>query len=111
MLVWLAHPRPRPRFPTRRYSDLFGRSGLQRHVRQGVELARMFEQWVAGEPGWELCAPRRFSVVCFRFQADDERNRLLLERVSATGVMFILHSLHADRCVRGLAVGPRWPTP
>ena len=43
-----------------------GRSGLQAHVRRGVELAAVFERWVAEEPGWELCAPRPFSVVCFR---------------------------------------------
>ena len=43
-----------------------GRSGLQAHVRSGVELAARFEQWVAAEPGWEVCAPRHFSVVCFR---------------------------------------------
>ena len=34
-----------------------------------------FEQWVADEPGWELCAPRWFSLVCFRLDGDDERNR------------------------------------
>ena len=28
--------------------------------------AELFEGWVRDEPGWELCAPRRFSVVCFR---------------------------------------------
>ena len=38
-----------------------GRSGLQAHVRGGIELAQKFERWVAAEPGWELCAPRHFS--------------------------------------------------
>src|SRR5205807_4286755 len=43
-----------------------GRRGLQEHVRRGVEHARTFEQWVRDDPDWELCAPRPFSVVCFR---------------------------------------------
>ncbi len=43
-----------------------GRSGLQAHIRSGVALAELFERWVAEAPGWELSAPRNFSVVCFR---------------------------------------------
>ena len=82
-----------------------GRSGLQAHIRNGVALARMFEQWVAAEPGWELCAPRRFSVVCFRLVGDDDRNRALLERVNATGEMFISQASLNGRYVLRLAIG------
>jgi aromatic-L-amino-acid/L-tryptophan decarboxylase len=48
-----------------------GASGLREQVRRGVELAALFEGWVLEEPGWELCAPRPFSVVCFRLEGDD----------------------------------------
>ena len=48
----------------------YGRSGLQEHVRRGVALAAAFERWVDAEPGWEVCAPRDFSVVCFRAPGD-----------------------------------------
>lgn len=82
-----------------------GRSGLQRHIRSGVELAAKFEQWVADADGWELCAPRRFSVVCFRLQGDDDRNRALLERVNASGEMFISHCVLGGRYVLRLAIG------
>jgi aromatic-L-amino-acid decarboxylase len=85
----------------------FGRSGLQRHIRSGVELAERFESWVADADGWELCAPRHFSVVCFRLAGDDsdERNRTLLERVNASGEMFISHCVLNGRYVLRLAVG------
>jgi aromatic-L-amino-acid decarboxylase len=82
-----------------------GRSGLQAHVRNGIELAARFERWVAEEPGWELCAPRPFSVVCFRLAGSDERNQELLARVNASGDMFISHALLAGRYVLRLAVG------
>ena len=82
-----------------------GRSGLQAHIRSGIELAASFERWVADEPGWELCAPRPFSVVCFRCQGDDERNRALLERVNASGEIFISHAVLNGRYVLRLAVG------
>ena len=82
-----------------------GRSGLQAHIRKGVELAAQFEQWVADEPGWELCAPRPFSVVCFRLEGDDDRNRRLLERVNTSGELFISHAVLNGRYVLRLAVG------
>jgi aromatic-L-amino-acid decarboxylase len=83
----------------------FGRSGLQRHVRGGVDLAAAFEQLVSSQDGWELCAPRHFSVVCFRLEGDDERNRKLLERVNASGEMFISHAVLGGRYVLRLAIG------
>jgi aromatic-L-amino-acid decarboxylase len=60
---------------------------------------------VRAEPGWELCAPRPFSVVCFRLEGSDERNRDLLERVNAKGEIFISHAVLHDRYVLRLAVG------
>ncbi len=83
----------------------YGRSGLQEHVRNGIALATEFERWVTEAPGWELCAPRQFSVVCFRLQGDDARNRVLLERVNAGGEIFISHAVLAGRYVLRLAVG------
>ncbi len=82
-----------------------GRSGLQAHIRRGVEQAAMFERWVAETPGWELCAPRRFSVVCFRLEGEDQRNRELAERVNATGEIFISAAVLNGRYVLRLAVG------
>ena len=43
-----------------------GREGLQALIREHVRLAALFEGWVRATPGWEVCAPRPFSVVCFR---------------------------------------------
>ena len=82
-----------------------GRSGLQRHIRSGVELATQFEGWVGETEGWEVCAPRHFSTVCFRLEGEDERNRALLERVNASGEMFISQCVLNGRYVLRLAIG------
>jgi aromatic-L-amino-acid/L-tryptophan decarboxylase len=82
-----------------------GASGLRAHIRNGIELASQFEGWIAGAPGWELCAPRAFSVVCFRLEGSDDRNRELLERVNSSGEIFISHAMLAGRYVLRLAVG------
>ncbi len=83
----------------------YGRLGLQEHIRSGVRLASAFEQWVRDEPGWEVCAPRHFSLVCFRLEGGDDRNRALLERVNASGEIFISHAALDGRYVLRLAVG------
>ena len=83
----------------------YGRRGLQERIREAIRLAELFEGWVGAEPGWELCAPRRFSVVCFRRKGSDEENERLLGRVNAAGEIFISHTKLEGRYVLRLAVG------
>ena len=82
-----------------------GREGLQEVIRRGIRLAELFEGWVRDEPGWELCAPRPFSVVCFRREGSDEENEALLERVNASGEVFLSGTRLGGRFVPRLAVG------
>ena len=82
-----------------------GRDGLQDLIRRGIRLAETFERWVRDEPGWELCAPRPFSVVCFRREGSDEENEALLERVNASGEVFLSGTQLDGRFVLRLAVG------
>jgi aromatic-L-amino-acid decarboxylase len=83
----------------------YGRQGLQERIRRAIALAGLFEGWVRDEPGWELCAPRPFSVVCFRKDAPDAVNEALLDRVNASGEIFISHTRLDDRYVLRLAIG------
>ena len=83
----------------------YGREGLQARIREAVRLAGLFEHWVRDEPGWELCAPRPLSVVCFRLEGTDEENEELLARVNASGEVFMSHTRLHGRYVLRLAVG------
>jgi aromatic-L-amino-acid/L-tryptophan decarboxylase len=83
----------------------YGREGLQATIREHVRLAALFEGWVREEPGWEVCAPRHFSLVCFRTHGSDEENEALLERVNATGEAFLSHTRLGGRFVLRLAIG------
>jgi len=83
----------------------YGRTGLQAMIREHVRLAELFEGWVRDEPGWELSAPRPFSVVCFRREGTDEDSERLLGAVNSTGEIFISHTKLHDRYVLRLAVG------
>ena len=88
----------------------YGRAGLQAVIREHVRLAELFEGWVRAEPGWEVCAPRTFSVVCFRREGRDEENEALLERVNASGEAFLSHTRLNGRFVIRLAIGNAWTT-
>jgi aromatic-L-amino-acid/L-tryptophan decarboxylase len=83
----------------------FGREGLEARIRETVRLAELFEGWVEAEPGWEICAPRHFSLVCFRRRGSDEENEEMLERVNRSGELFISHTRVGGRYVLRLAIG------
>jgi aromatic-L-amino-acid decarboxylase len=88
----------------------FGRDGLQAIIREHVRLAELFERWVADEPGWELCATRHFSLVCFRKVGSDEEssdteNQAIMQRVNDSGEIFLSHTKLNGRLVLRLAIG------
>jgi aromatic-L-amino-acid decarboxylase len=83
----------------------YGREGLQARIREAIRLAELFEVLVRAEPGWEVCAPRAFSVVCFRRSGSDDENEELLARVNQTGELFISHTKLDGRYVLRLAIG------
>lgn len=83
----------------------YGREGLQRVIREHVRLAELFEGWVRDEAGWELCAPRPFSVVCFRREGLDEENERILDAVNASGEVFLSSTRLGGRLVLRLAIG------
>ena len=83
----------------------YGQEGLRTLIREHVRLAEVFEGWVRAEPGWEVSAPRSFSLVCFRRDGTDGENEALMRRVNATGEVFLSHTKLAGRLVLRLAVG------
>jgi aromatic-L-amino-acid/L-tryptophan decarboxylase len=83
----------------------YGREGLQARIREAIRLAELFERWVRTDPGWELCAPRNFSVVCFRRAGTDKQNEEIVERVNRSGEAFLSHTRLNGRYVIRFAVG------
>jgi aromatic-L-amino-acid decarboxylase len=83
----------------------YGAEGLRAILREHIRLAELFAGWVEESVGWELVAPRRFSLVVFRHNGSDEENERLVERVNASGEIFITHTKLAGRYVLRLAIG------
>jgi aromatic-L-amino-acid decarboxylase len=92
----------------------FGAEGLRERLAEHMRLARLFADWVDGDPEFERVAPVPFSVVCFRARpakrdwsetALERLNAALLEAVNASGEIFISHTRLNGRYVLRLAVG------
>jgi aromatic-L-amino-acid decarboxylase len=83
----------------------FGREGLAEMVRSHVRMAQDLAREIAAEPRFEITAPHPFSVVCFRYRGTDDENRQLLERVNATGEVFLSGTVLKGRFTLRLAVG------
>ena len=88
----------------------YGAERLRAIVREHVRLAELFADWIKESSGWELVAPQSFSLVTFRLIGTDEENERLLERVNASGEIFINHTKLDGRYVLRLAVGNAWTT-
>jgi aromatic-L-amino-acid/L-tryptophan decarboxylase len=83
----------------------FGSEGLRARLAEHMRLAQIFAGLVDASPEFERMAPVPFSVVCFRARGSDERNEELLERVNATGEIFISHTRLDGRYTLRLAIG------
>ncbi len=83
----------------------FGLRGVQQIVRTHCELARKFAAWVDADARFERVAPVPFSVVCFRRQGSDDENKRILDKVNATGKVFLSHTALNGQYVMRIAIG------
>ncbi|VDM15591.1 unnamed protein product [Wuchereria bancrofti] len=61
----------------------FGISGLQKHLRKMVDLAKNFEALIQEDQLLELFVPRTFGMVCFRLKdSTNEMNEELNRRIN-----------------------------
>jgi len=70
----------------------YGIEGLQYHVREHVRLAQQFVGWVRSDSRFELAAPAKLNLVCFRLRSGDQANQLLMDRLNASGDLYLTHT-------------------
>jgi len=92
----------------------FGAAEIRAVLTEHLRLAQVFAEWVDAHPDLERVAPVPFSVVCFRASpgalelsepAADAFNEQLLDRINATGEVFLSHTRVNGRFVIRLAIG------
>jgi aromatic-L-amino-acid/L-tryptophan decarboxylase len=89
----------------------FGRAGVTDLIRSHIAYAQDFAARVAGDVRFDLAAPVPLSLVCFRLKGTDEQNRTLLDRINASGVAFLSHTVLNGQFVLRLAYGNIRTTP
>jgi aromatic-L-amino-acid decarboxylase len=83
----------------------YGREGLAGLIRSHIAWAQELAAQIDAHANFERTAPTPFSTVCFRYKGTDEENRKALERVNASGRVFLSHTvLRGQYCLR-LAIG------
>jgi aromatic-L-amino-acid decarboxylase len=85
----------------------FGADGLRARLAEQMRLARVLAAWIDESERFERVAPVPFSVVCFRLRGDasDERHQRILDRVNASGEIFLSHTKLDGRFVFRVAIG------
>ncbi len=96
----------------------FGREGMENFLREHVRLARMFGEWVGKSKDFELAAPIRMGVVCFRFVGPvaspgssipateiDALNSKIVEQINASGEAYLTHTKLRGRTVMRIGLG------
>ena len=83
----------------------YGVEGLRHHIRRHVELAQQFADWVSNDNRFELAAPVPLNLVCFRHKGGDEVNQRLMERLNASGDLYLTHTRLDDRLTLRLCIG------
>ncbi len=83
----------------------YGVEGLRAIVRRHVNLAQAFADWVQADPQFELAAPVHLNLICFRHRDGDAVNQAIMDRVNASGQIYLTHTRLHNRLALRLAVG------
>jgi aromatic-L-amino-acid decarboxylase len=91
----------------------YGINGLQQMVKEHLRLAQLFKTWVVDHNHFEIMAPVKISLVCFRLndgRSEEELNRLnerLLASINQTGKVFLTHTSLKAKYVIRMVIGQR----
>jgi aromatic-L-amino-acid decarboxylase len=90
----------------------FGAEGVRARLREHLRLTGLLVKWIDASPHFERVAPAPFSTVCFRYapsgrppQHLDELNERLLQRLNASGEVYLSHTRLHGQFVLRVAIG------
>jgi aromatic-L-amino-acid/L-tryptophan decarboxylase len=83
----------------------YGIEGLQHHIREHVRLAQEFANWLRKDERFELAAPAKLNLVCFRLRAGDQANQAIMDRLNSSGDLYLTHTKLNGKVTLRLCVG------
>ena len=92
----------------------YGVTGICDMINHHISLAEQFSAWVDADDRFERMAPQHLSLVCFRYNpggySEEELahlNKHLLDKINASGDVFLTHTSLKGRYALRLSVGQR----
>lgn len=83
----------------------YGREGIEEMLRDSIRLAQVLKSLVEADADFEIAAPVRLSLVCFRHRGTDEVNRQLLADLNETGRLFLSQTVLHGKFTLRFAIG------
>src|ERR1700743_396863 len=83
----------------------FGRERVEAMIRAQIQWAKDFAALVDAHPKFERIAPVPLSVVCFRYKGTDDENKAIMEKVNASGRVFMASTVLNGKLTLRLAIG------
>ena len=74
-------------------------------MRLHVHLPQPFAGWVREDARFDLAAPAPLNLVCFRLRSGDEQNQELLDRLNASGDLYLTHTRLDNRITLRMSIG------
>ena len=76
-------------------------------MRRHIELAQQLAGQIRESEGFELAVEPPLNLVCFRHVAGDALNEQLLDRLNASGNLYMTHTMLNEQYTLRLCVGQR----
>lgn len=83
----------------------YGIEGLQALVRRHVQLTQEFVAWLRADSRFEIVAPVSLNLVCFRLKGPDSASESLLQKLNASGGLFLSHTKLNGKFVLRFCIG------
>ena len=83
----------------------YGIEGLQFHLRQHVQLAQQFADWIRESRDFELVVEPPLNLVCFRHVTGDEMSQKIMDSVNASGQIYLTHTRLNNQLVLRMSIG------
>jgi aromatic-L-amino-acid decarboxylase len=83
----------------------FGRERIEAMLRSHIQWAHDLAALVDAHSQFERVAPVPLSVVCFRYKGSNDENRAIMEKVNASGRVFIASTVLNGKLTLRLAIG------
>ena len=83
----------------------YGVEGLQSYVREHLRLTKLFAAWVDESDDFDLVAPVPVNLVCFRHPGGDDVNQAIMNKLNASGEIYLSHTALDGKLTLRLAIG------